>query len=113
MQAFFTWFDAFLSSGSFWVYIVIFFGKVLEVSLCTLRIVLINRGERVKGSLIAIIEITLWLIIASSVLDGWKNDIGKAISYALAYAGGVEEAVGSYRGHFEAGAELQLGEGVG
>ena len=40
MQAFFTWFDAFLSSGSFWVYIVIFFGKVLEVSLCTLRIVL-------------------------------------------------------------------------
>ena len=32
MQAFFTWFDAFLSSGSFWVYIVIFFGKVLEVS---------------------------------------------------------------------------------
>ena len=88
MQAFFTWFDAFLSSGSFWVYIVIFFGKVLEVSLCTLRIVLINRGERVKGSLIAIIEITLWLIIASSVLDGWKNDIGKAISYALAYAGG-------------------------
>ena len=52
MQAFFTWFDAFLSSGSFWVYIVIFFGKVLEVSLCTLRIVLINRGERVKGSLI-------------------------------------------------------------
>ena len=83
MQAFFTWFDAFLSSGSFWVYIVIFFGKVLEVSLCTLRIVLINRGERVKGSLIAIIEITLWLIIASSVLDGWKNDIGKAISYAL------------------------------
>ena len=88
MQAFFTWFDAFLSSGSFWVYIVIFFGKVLEVSLCTLRIVLINRGERVKGSLIAIIEITLWLIIASSVLDGWKNDIGKATSYALAYAGG-------------------------
>lgn len=77
MQAFFTWFDAFLSSGSFWVYIVIFFGKVLEVSLCTLRIVLINRGERVKGSLIAIIEITLWLIIASSVLDGWKNDIGQ------------------------------------
>ena len=61
---------------------------MLEVSLCTLRIVLINRGERVKGSLIAIIEITLWLIIASSVLDGWKNDIGKAISYALAYAGG-------------------------
>ncbi len=88
MQAFFTWFDAFLDSGSFWVYIVIFIGKVMEVSLCTLRIVLINRGERVKGSLIAIIEITLWLIIASSVLEGWKNDIGKAIAYALAYAGG-------------------------
>ncbi len=73
MQAFFTWFDAFLSSSSFWVYIVIFFGKVLEVSLCTLRIVLINRGERVR-KLIAVIENNTLAYNYRSVLNGWMEE---------------------------------------
>lgn len=54
----------------------------------TLRIVLINRGERLKGSLIAFVEIIFWLVIASSVLEGWKEDIFKGLTYALAYATG-------------------------
>ncbi|MBQ4611576.1 MAG: DUF2179 domain-containing protein [Clostridia bacterium] len=92
MSGFFNWFDAFLSSGSFWVYVVILVGKVLEVSMGTLRIVLINRGERLKGSMIAFVEIIFWLVIASSVLDGWKQDAFKGLSYALAYA------IGNYAG---------------
>lgn len=85
MQQFFTWLDAFLASGSPWVYMLIFFGKIFEVSMGTLRIVLINRGERFKGALIAGIEITLWLIIASSVLEGWKDDMLKGVAYIAAY----------------------------
>lgn len=54
----------------------------------TLRIVLINRGERLKGSIIAFIEIIFWLVIASSVLEGWKQDVFKGLTYALAYAAG-------------------------
>lgn len=75
-----------MSSGSFWVYVFILVGKILEVSMGTLRIVLINRGERLKGSIIAFIEIVFWLVIASSVLEGWKQDAFKGLAYAVAYA---------------------------
>ena len=68
------------------MYLVIFFGKIVEVSLGTLRIVLINRGERLIGSLIALIEISLWLIIAGNVLSDYQSDPFKMLAYALAYA---------------------------
>ncbi len=71
---------------SIWVYLFIFFGKILEVSFGTLRIVLINRGERTIGSIIAIIEIVIWLVVASSVLVGFRDDYLKGLVYALAFA---------------------------
>lgn len=80
--------ETFALGSTVWVYLFIFFGKILEVSFGTLRIVLINRGERTVGSLIAVLEITLWLIIASSVLAGFKTDFLKGIVYALAFACG-------------------------
>ena len=86
MTAFFEAFSTFLATGTIWVYLVIFFGKIVEVSLGTLRIVLINRGERLIGSLIALIEISLWLIIAGNVLSDYQSDPFKMLAYALAYA---------------------------
>jgi len=80
--------ETFAMGSTIWVYLFIFFGKILEVSFGTLRIVLINRGERTIGSMIAILEITLWLIVASSVLIGFKTDFVKGIVYALAFACG-------------------------
>ena len=80
--------ETFAMGSTVWVYLFIFFGKILEVSFGTLRIVLINRGERTIGSLIAILEISLWLIVASSVLVGFKTDFLKGIVYALAFACG-------------------------
>lgn len=80
--------ETFAKGSTIWVYLFIFLGKILEVSFGTLRLVLINRGERTIGSLIAIIEITLWLIVASSVLAGFKDDFLKGIVYAVAFACG-------------------------
>lgn len=74
--------------STIWVYLFIFFGKILEVSFSTLRIVLINRGERTVGAFIAVIEITLWLVLASSVLAGFQTDFLKGIVYAVAFACG-------------------------
>jgi uncharacterized protein YebE (UPF0316 family) len=71
---------------SIWVYLFIFFGKILEVSFGTLRIVLINRGERTIGSIIAFVEIVIWLVVASSVLVGFREDYLKGLVYALAFA---------------------------
>ena len=92
MTGFFEAFSAFLATGTVWVYLVIFCGKIVEVSLGTLRIVLINRGERLIGSLIALIEISLWLIIAGNVLSDYQSDPLKMVAYALAYA------LGNYAG---------------
>ena len=80
--------ERFAQGSTVWVYLFIFFGKILEVSFGTLRIVLINRGERTVGSMIAILEITLWLIVASSVLTGFREDFLKGIVYAVAFACG-------------------------
>lgn len=78
----------FAMGSTIWVYLFIFFGKILEVSFSTLRIVLINRGERTVGAFIAVIEITLWLVLASSVLAGFQTDFLKGIVYAVAFACG-------------------------
>jgi len=79
---------SFVSGTTVWVYLFIFFGKIFEVSLGTLRIVLINRGVRSIGAVIAFFEIMIWLILASSVLVGFKEDFLKGIVYALAFACG-------------------------
>ena len=79
---------AFAAGTGFWVYAFIFFWKMAEVSLCTLRIVLINRGVRALGALIGFVEMMLWLIVASSVLAGLSEDFTKGIIYAVAFAAG-------------------------
>ncbi len=84
--------EQFALGSSIWVYLFIFFGKILEVSFGTLRIVLINRGVRTVGSLIAFVEISLWLLVASSVLAGFRQDFWKGVVYALAFA------LGNYSG---------------
>ncbi len=77
--------DFFLGT-SIWVYIFIFFGKILEVSIATLRVMLINRGERLAGSFIAIFEVSLWLIVTGTVLAGFTNDFVKIVVFVIAFA---------------------------
>ena len=84
----------FLTGGSVWVYVFIFFGKIFEVAVATLRIVLINRGVRVVGSLVALIEMTLWLIVTGTVLTGFQSDPIKIIVFVLAFA--IGNFIGSW-----------------
>lgn len=86
--------ETFTSGTGIWVYLFIFVGKVIEVAFGTLRIVLINRGIRTIGMLVAFVEIMLWLFIASSVLDGFQEDIMKGVAYGVAFA--VGNYVGSW-----------------
>lgn len=74
------------------LYLFIFFGKVLEVTLYTLRMVLITKGEKTVGSIVSFFELILYLIIISGVLQGINEDPLKIVVYALGFA------VGSYVG---------------
>ncbi len=76
----------FLSDGSVWAYFFIFFGKILEVTLATLRIVLINRGERIKGALLAFVEILIWIVVTGTVLTGFQDDLMRVLIFAIAFS---------------------------
>ncbi|MGI6466722.1 MAG: DUF2179 domain-containing protein [Sphaerochaetaceae bacterium] len=82
----------FLDNLGPWIYFLIFFGKIIEVTVATLRMVLINRGERVKGMIIAFFDILLWLIVTGTVLDGYQEDPLRIVAFATAFA------VGNYLG---------------
>ena len=79
---------SFLTGESVWVYLLIFFGKILEVTIGTLRMVMINRGERVKGSLVAFFEISLWLFVTGTVLSGFIEnlDVIRWLVFGVAFA---------------------------
>lgn len=94
MEQFFEAFSALAQTKSVWIYVIIFFGKMLEVSTSTLRIVLINRGIRLFGSLLAVLEIMLWLLITSTVLANFQSDPLKVIVYAAAF--GLGNYLGSW-----------------
>ena len=71
------------------IYAMIFFAKLLEVSIATMRLVLTTKGNRVVASLLASVEITLWLIVASTVLLGISEDPLRAVAYGLAFCVGI------------------------
>ena len=75
-----------LSHPSVWVYLFVFFGKILEVTVSTIRLVLINRGERLKGSITAFFEVSLWLLVTGTVLVGFQQDILRCLVFALAFS---------------------------
>ena len=71
------------------IYIMIFFAKLMEVSIATIRVVLTARGNRLIASMLATVEITLWLVVASTVLLGITDDPLRAVVYGVAYAIGI------------------------
>lgn len=79
----------FISSVPFWEAALILIAKVIEVSVSTLRIILIGKGYRKPGSILALIEILLWVFIASSVITGIHEAPMKGIYYSIGFATGV------------------------
>ncbi len=68
------------------LYIIIFFAKIIEVSIATIRLVYINKGEKVIGAILAFVEIMIWLIVVSSVLNNITEDPIKVFIYAIAFS---------------------------
>ena len=73
----------------FWVYVLIFCGKMIEVTCSTMRIMLVNKGKKFLGVLFGMMEITLWISIASTVMTDMYNDPMKMVVYCAAFAVGI------------------------
>ncbi len=78
----------FLTGSSVYVYLFIFFGKLIEVALSSLRSQLIHKGERVLGALVAVFEYAFWLTITASAITGFADDPIKMLVLILAFAAG-------------------------
>lgn len=68
------------------LYIIILVAKIIEVSISTFRIVIINKGERVKGAILGFVEILIWLLVVSSVLNNITEDPFKILAYAAGFS---------------------------
>lgn len=68
--------------------ILIFIAKVAEVSLTTLRLVFINKGEKLLASTIGFVEVMIWLKVASVVLENINEHPSKMFIYAFGFAFG-------------------------
>lgn len=67
--------------------IVIFFGRIIDVSLGTLRIIFVSKGEKNKAPLIGFVEVFIWVVVISQILVR-ANDMVSYLSYAAGYAAG-------------------------
>lgn len=76
----------FLSGNSPLVYLFIFLGKLIEVTLAVLRNQLIIKGHRVPGAIVAALEYTFWLCITASAISGFSNNPVKIVVLVLAFA---------------------------
>ena len=67
----------------------IFFARILDVSLGTVRMMLTVKGKKFYASLIGFIEVLIWFLIVREALQTEESGIIIAISYALGYATGT------------------------
>jgi uncharacterized protein YebE (UPF0316 family) len=86
--------DTFYDSA-FFAYVLlpflIFFARIMDVTIGTIRIVMVSKGQKLWAPLLGFFEVLIWLIAISRIfqnLDNWMNYI--------AYAGGF--ATGNYIG---------------
>lgn len=67
----------------------IFFARIADVSLGTLRTVLTVRGKTLVSGIIAFFEVTIWFLVAREALNTDLESIFIVISYAGGYATGT------------------------
>ncbi len=71
--------------------LLIFFARIVDVSLGTLRIVFVARGRKLQSALLGFVEILIWIVVVGQVIQ----NLDTPIAY-LAYAAGF--AAGTYIG---------------
>ena len=78
----------FLDQYSYLLPFVIFFGRICDVTLGTLRIIFVSKGKRGLAPVIGFFEVFIWILIISQILSR-ASDLIAYISYAGGYATGT------------------------
>lgn len=62
--------------------------RLADVSIGTVRIVLLGRGSRGRAAVLGALESFIWVLAAARVLDG-LDDIWRMVAFALGYGAGT------------------------
>lgn len=68
--------------------ILIFLLRIVDVSLGTLRMIMVIRGKRPWASLIGFVEVTIWVIAVSQVITN-MDSVWKVLAYSGGFAAGT------------------------
>lgn len=69
-----------------WLYPLIFLGKLTEVAIASLRTQMIVKGQRIAGGLLACLEYIMWFFIASITLNKYSSDFLMVILLTISFA---------------------------
>ena len=67
--------------------LMIFFGRICDVTLGTLRIIFVSKGERYKAPIVGFFEVFIWVVIISQIF-AHANSLIAYVAYAAGYAAG-------------------------
>lgn len=68
-------------------YLFIFFARIIDVSMSTVRTLMVVQGRKIQAAIIGFFEITIYVIVLGKVVSE-LNNIGNILSYALGFACG-------------------------
>jgi uncharacterized protein YebE (UPF0316 family) len=68
--------------------LMIFFARVFDVSLGTLRIIFVARGQKYLAPLVGFVEVFIWIAAVSQVMRQANSDIFAYLGYAAGFAAG-------------------------
>lgn len=74
--------------------LTIFFARILDVSLGTMRMILVVKEKRLFAMFVAFFEVTIWFLVAKEAI----SNIDSSPFIVISYAGGF--AVGTFVGSF-------------
>lgn len=67
--------------------LLIFFSRVLDVSLGTMRIIFLSRGKRLLAPVLGFFEVLIWIVVVSQVIANLSNWLS-FVAYAAGFAAG-------------------------
>jgi uncharacterized protein YebE (UPF0316 family) len=80
-----------LSEAEFYGWVVlpvlIFFARVADVTLGTLRIIFVSRGKRNIAPLLGFVEVLIWIVAIGQIVQN-LNSVTSYLGYALGFAAG-------------------------
>jgi uncharacterized protein YebE (UPF0316 family) len=67
----------------------IFFAKVAEISIQSIKLVFLVKNQRLKATMLAFTECMIWGFVVSGIITSLKENLFWLFAYCLGYASGV------------------------